>query len=238
MRASAAMEDFGGAASGGAGECGYGLWRKLVNLATPIFLALAMIDAAAAAPIRIVAFGDSLTSGYGVAPEEAFPARLQVWLHEHGIEAEVVNAGVSGDTSAGGLARLDWTLAEPADAVLVEFGANDALRAVDPQATYKNLDAILNGLDVRKVKALLLGMESPANWGPEYQQSFNAIYPALAERHHVLLYPFFLEGVALDPRLNQPDMLHPNARGVDAIVARVGPYVLRLLGAPAQGGSG
>jgi acyl-CoA thioesterase-1 len=120
----------------------------------------------------------------------------------------------------------------------VEFGANDALRAVDPQSTYENLDAILSKLEARRVKVLLLGMESPANWGPEYRHSFNAIYPALAERHHLLLYPFFLEGVALDPSLNQPDMLHPNARGVDTIVARVGPYVLRLLGTPAPGGSG
>ena len=238
MCASAAMEDLGGAASGRAGECGYGPWRGLVNLAAAALVALVASGAAFAAPTRIVAFGDSLTAGYGVAPEEAFPARLQAWLHDHGIEAEVVNAGVSGDTSAGGLARLDWTLAEPADAVLLEFGANDALRAVDPQSTYKNLDAILSKLEARKVKVLLLGMESPANWGPEYQQSFNAIYPALAERHRVPLYPFFLEGVALDPTLNQPDMLHPNARGVDTIVARVGPYVLRLLGAHMPGESG
>ena len=232
------MEQFGGAAPFGRSESGYGLWQKLVNLASTALVALFVTHAAAAAPTRIVAFGDSLTAGYGVAPEEAFPARLQSWLHEHGVEAEVVNAGVSGDTSAGGLARLDWTLAEPADAVLVEFGANDALRGIDPQSTYQNLDGILSKLDARKVKVLLLGMVSPANWGRDYQQSFDAIYPALAERHHVLLYPFFLEGVALDSSLNQGDMLHPNARGIETIVAHVGPYVLRLLGAQASGGNG
>ncbi|HTS94517.1 MAG TPA: arylesterase [Stellaceae bacterium] len=238
MRASAAIKHFEEAIPNRTSESGYGLWRKLVNLAAAALIAFFVIGAAAAAPTRIVAFGDSLTAGYGVLPEEAFPVRLQAWLHEHGVEAEVVNAGVSGDTSAGGLARLDWTLAEPADAVLVEFGANDALRGIDPQSTYESLDAILSKLEVRKVKVLLLGMKSPANWGREYQQSFDAIYPTLAERHHVLLYPFFLEGVVLDPNLNQGDMLHPNARGVEAIVAQVGPYVLRLLGAPTPGGNG
>jgi acyl-CoA thioesterase-1 len=227
-----------GAASGRAGDCGYGLWRKLVNLAVAAVLAVAFAQPARAATARIVAFGDSLTAGLGLPIEEAFPAKLQVWLREHGLDAEVVNAGVSGDTTAGGLARLDWTIAEPADAVLVEFGANDALRAIDPKVAYKNLDEILSKLEARKTKVLLLGMESPANWGAEYRQSFHAIYPELAERHKVLLYPFFLEGVALDPNLNQTDMLHPNARGVDAIVARVGPYVLRLLNAGQPGGSG
>lgn len=184
---------------------------------------------AAAAPTRIVALGDSLTAGFGVAPEDAFPVRLQAWLKAHGVDAEVVNAGVSGDTTAGGLARLDWAMAEPADAVLVELGANDALRALDPADARKNLDAILTRLDQRKVKILLLGMKAPANWGADYTSAFDAIYPALAEQHHVLLYPFFLDGVALQPDLNQPDGLHPNARGVEVIVERVGPYVLRLL---------
>ncbi len=147
----------------------------------------------------------------------------------------MTNAGVSGDTSAGGLARLGWSLAEPADAVLVEFGANDALRGMDPKETYKNLDQMLSRLDQRHEKVLLLGMEAPANWGADYRSAFHAIFPALAEQHHVLLYPFFLDGVALDPALNQPDGIHPNARGVEAIVGRVGPYVLRLLSAAAAG---
>ena len=189
----------------------------------------------AGAATRILALGDSLTAGYGLPAGDAFPARLQAWLRDHGVDAEVTNAGVSGDTSAGGLARLDWSLATPADAVLVELGANDALRGVDPKETYKNLDEILSRLDQRPTKVLLLGMEAPANWGADYQAAFGAIFPALAERHHVPLYPFFLEGVALDPALNQPDGLHPNARGVGVIVDRVGPYVLRLIGAATAG---
>jgi acyl-CoA thioesterase-1 len=220
--------------SSSARESGYGLWRKLVNLGLALGV-LACVGTPAGATTRILAFGDSLTAGFGLGLEESFPVRLQAWLRDHGVEAEVTNAGVSGDTSAGGLARLDWSLAAPADAVLVELGANDALRGVDPKETYKNLDQILTRLDQRHEKVLLLGMESPANWGADYQGAFHAIFPALAEQHHVLLYPFFLEGVALDPALNQSDGLHPNARGVDVIVDRVGPYVLRLLGAAAAG---
>jgi acyl-CoA thioesterase-1 len=198
-------------------------------------MALAYLASPAVGATRIVALGDSLTAGYGVQPEESFPTRLQLWLRDHGIVAEVVNAGVSGDTTAGGLARLDWTLSEPADAILVEFGANDALRGIDPKDTYRNLDAILTRLSQRKLKILLMGMEAPANWGAEYWNAFHAIYPKLAEEHHVLLYPFFLDGVALQEKLNQPDGMHPNARGVDVIVERVGPYVLRLLGAEPAG---
>jgi acyl-CoA thioesterase-1 len=216
-------------------ESGYGPWRKLVNLGLGLAVA-ASLAAPAHAAARIVALGDSLTAGFGLPTlEESFPARLQAWLHDHGVDAEVVNAGVSGDTTAGGLARLDWSLAQPADAVLVELGANDALRGVDPKEAYKNLDEILTRLDKRHEKVLLIGMEAPANWGAEYQSDFRAIYPALAERHHLPLYPFFLEGVALDPALNQQDGLHPNARGVEVIVDRVGPYVLRLLGAVSAG---
>jgi acyl-CoA thioesterase-1 len=215
-------------------ESGYGLWRKLVNLGLAL-VTLACLAAPAHAATRILALGDSLTAGYGLPVGDSFPVRLQEWLRDHGVAAEVTNAGVSGDTSAGGLARLDWSLAQPADAVLVEFGANDALRGVDPKETYKNLDEILSRLDRRHAKVLLLGMAAPANWGADYQRAFGAIFPALAERHHVPLYPFFLDGVALDPALNQPDGLHPNAQGVEAIVERVGPYVLRLIGAATAG---
>ena len=215
-------------------ESGYGLWRKLVNLGMAL-VTLSCLGTPAGAATRILALGDSLTAGYGVPAGDAFPVRLQAWLRDHGVAAEVINAGVSGDTSAGGLARLDWSLTQPADAVLVEFGANDALRGIDPQETYKNLDQILSRLDGRHAKVLLLGMQAPANWGADYQQAFGAIFPALAERHHALLYPFFLDGVALDPALNQPDGLHPNARGVEVIVDRVGPYVLRLIGGATAG---
>ena len=185
---------------------------------------------AAGAPIRIVALGDSLTAGYGLPEADAFPVRLQAWLKSHGLDAQVVNAGVSGDTTAGGLARLDWSLAGEVDAVLVELGANDALRGLDPGEAKGNLDAILTRLEERKLPVLLLGMRSPANWGKDYRDDFDAIYPELARAHHLPLYPFFLDGVALQQDLNQPDGLHPNARGVQVIVDRVGPYVLRLLG--------
>jgi len=187
-------------------------------------------SAAAAAPIRIVALGDSLTAGYGLPEADAFPVRLQAWLKSHGLDAQVVNAGVSGDTTAGGLARLDWSLAGKVDAVLVELGANDALRGLDPGEAKGNLDEILTKLEERKLPVLLLGMRSPANWGKGYRDDFDAIYPELAQAHHLPLYPFFLDGVALQQDLNQADGLHPNARGVEVIVDRVGPYVLRLLG--------
>jgi acyl-CoA thioesterase I len=224
----------GGAVSRRGRECGYGLWRILVNVAIAMTM-MAGAASASAAPVRIVALGDSLTAGFGVAPEDAFPVRLQAWLKAHGVDATVANAGVSGDTTAGGLARLDWALTKPADAILVELGANDALRALDPGVARKNLDGILTILEQRKMKVLLLGMKSLANWGADYATAFDAIYPELAEQHHVLLYPFFLDGVALQPALNQPDGMHPNARGVEVIVERVGPYVMRLLGATAAG---
>ncbi len=187
-----------------------------------------LVADAAAAP-RILALGDSLTAGFGLQPQQSFPVRLAAHLQEAGIAAEVVNGGVSGDTSAGGLARLDWALAAHPDAVLVELGANDALRGTDPQVTYDNLDKILARLSAAHLKVLLLGMRAPANWGREYQAAFDAIYPRLAEKYKVPLYPFFLEGVALDPGLNQGDGLHPNARGADFIAARVAPFVIRLV---------
>ena len=216
------------------------MWRNLVNPVYALLLGLALwagLGEPAHATTRIVALGDSLTSGYGLALEQSFPERLQTWLQGRGFDAQIVNAGVSGDTTAGGLRRLDWALAEPADAVLVELGANDALRGLDPEAAYDNLDQILTRLEARKLKVLLLGMKGPENWGADYARKFDAIYPRLAEKHHVLFYPFFLDGVALDPALNQPDGLHPNPAGVDVIVNRVGPYVLRLLDR-APGGKG
>ena len=214
------------------------MWRKLVNLILGPLIALAVVvgfPGPASAALRIIAFGDSLTAGFGLPIEQSFPVRLQAWLAAHGIDAEVVNAGVSGDTTAGGLERLDWALSGGADAVLVELGANDALRGLDPKAAYDNLDAILTRLGADKAKVLLLGMEAPANWGPDYRKQFDAIYPTLAQAHHAMLYPFFLDGVALDPALNQPDGLHPNAQGVEVIVGRIGPYVLRLIGLAAAG---
>jgi acyl-CoA thioesterase I len=192
-------------------------------------LMIAIRPADAAAPARILAFGDSLTAGFGLPPEEAFPVVLQAKLAADGIPTTIANGGVSGDTTAGGLARLDWALADKPDYVLLELGANDALRGIDPKVTRDNLDQMLARLTARGVHVLLLGMAAPTNWGPEYQKDFDAIYPALAAKYHVPLYPFFLDGVALDASLNQPDGMHPNFRGVRIVVDRIAPYVERLI---------
>jgi len=214
----------------------YRVWRNLVNPVVATVVALLLIGGAnAQAAVRIIALGDSLIAGFGLPLDEAFPERLQTWLKAHGIDAQIVNAGVSGDTTAGGLARLDWTLAQPADAVLVEFGANDELRGLDPKTTYDNLDQILTRIEAHKLRVLLLGMKGLSNWGADYAHEFESIFPRLAEKHHVMLYPFFLDGVALDPTLNQADGLHPNAAGVDVIVNRLGSYVLRLLNRSSRG---
>ena len=180
-------------------------------------------------PVTITAFGDSLTAGFGVAPEAAFPARLKVALGERGIDAEVINSGVSGDTSAGGLARLDWALADNPDLVIVELGANDGLRGLDPGTTRANLDAILSALADRGVPVLLTGMLAPPNLGREYGARFNAVFPELARLHGVAFYPFFLAGVAAEPSLNQADGLHPNPAGVMVIVANILPFVVGAL---------
>jgi acyl-CoA thioesterase I len=193
-------------------------------------------SAAAQAGPRVLALGDSLTAGLGLPPDESFPARLQQRLRAGGSAVEVVNAGVSGDTSAGGLARLDWALADHPDVVLIELGANDALRGIDPKQTYANLDKILARVKESGAKVLLMGMLAPPNWGRDYQKEFDAIYPELATKYQVPLYPFFLDGVAMVPSLNQEDGIHPNKAGVAIIVGRVAPYVQRLLdGKGAQG---
>ena len=184
---------------------------------------------AAAEAVRLLVLGDSLTAGFGLAPEDAFPARLERRLAAEGLHVEVLNAGVSGDTTAGGRARLGWALADKPDAVIVVLGGNDALRGIDPAETRANLDAILAELGRRRLKVLLTGMMAPRNLGPDYARTFDAIYPELAAKHHVALDPFFLEGVALNPALNQPDGIHPNPRGVAAIVERMLPAVRRLL---------
>jgi len=179
--------------------------------------------------LKIVAFGDSLTAGLGLPAGAAFPARLEAALKAKGHAVAIVNAGVSGDTASGGLGRLDWSVPDDADAVILELGANDALRGVDPKTTKAALDAILGKLDARRVPVLLAGMASPRNMGADYVRAFDAIYPALASTHRVVFYPFFLEGVATDPKLNQGDGLHPTAAGVDVIVARILPSVEALI---------
>jgi acyl-CoA thioesterase-1 len=145
---------------------------------------------------------------------------------------DMINGGVSGDTTAGGLARVDWALSDKPDYVLIEFGANDALRGIDPKLVRANLDAMIAKIQASGAKLLLAGMKCPTNWGEAYRREFERIYPALAQAHGVALYPFFLDGVAMDPTLNQPDGLHPNARGVEIVVERILPYVIRLIGGP------
>ena len=183
---------------------------------------------AAATPI-IMVLGDSLVAGHGLPQGQAFPDILSNKLAADGIEVIMINAGVSGDTTAGGLARLDWSLAENPDAAIVVLGGNDLLRGLDPQSSYDNLNAIINRLKDRKIKILLTGMQAPRNLGADYAAEFDRIYPALAGRHEILLYPFFLDGVALMAELNQPDGMHPNQAGVDVIVEKIMPQVKQLI---------
>jgi acyl-CoA thioesterase-1 len=197
-----------------------------------ICLALAPAAAAAATERTIVALGDSLTAGYGLPQKDAFAARLDAALDAAGIKARVVNAGVSGDTSAGGLARIDWLLAEKPDLVIVELGANDALRGLDPEETRRNLGAIIDRIKQAGARVLLAGMRAPPNMGRDYTAEFDRIFPDLAKQHKVPLYPFFLDGVAADPALNQADGIHPNAKGVAVIVDKILPPLIRALGEP------
>jgi acyl-CoA thioesterase I len=196
-----------------------------------LLLGLSVVSVTAAARVpEILAFGDSLTAGLGLPAEQAFPARLEARLKAEGIDARVINAGVSGDTTTDGLARLDWALAEKPDLVILELGANDMLRGIDPRIVRANLDAMIDKITASGAKILLLGMKAPPNWGEHYQQKFDRIYPALARAHGVALYPFFLDGVAMEPTLNQPDGLHPNERGVGVLVDRIAPVVAKLIG--------
>ncbi len=204
---------------------------KVAGILATAALAVAFAGAQAAGRVPVILdFGDSLTAGYGLPAGQAFPARLEAWLHQQGIEARVVNAGVSGDTTAGGLARLDWALADKPDLVILALGANDALRGIEPSSVRENLDKMIGKIEASGAKVLLLGMLAPPNWGEEYRHAFDQIFPELARIHHLPLYPFFLEGVAMKPELNQPDGLHPNERGVAVLVDRIAPVVARLLG--------
>ena len=203
-----------------------------VKMAKTVWLVLLLVvygNNAWAQDRIVLTFGDSLTAGYGLPAEDAFVARLQATLRQGGDAIVVRNGSVSGDTTPSGRARLAWTLAGKVDLVILELGANDSLRGVDPFVTRTNLDAILAELARRKIPVLLAGMLAPPNLGPEYEAAFNSIYPDLARQYGVRLYPFFLDGVAAEPALNQHDGLHPNAAGVRVIVAAITPYVLDLL---------
>jgi acyl-CoA thioesterase-1 len=188
-----------------------------------------MAAAADEKPVKIVVLGDSLSAGYGLPVESAFPERLARALKAKGVVASIANAGVSGDTASGGLGRLDWSVPDGTEAVILELGANDALRGQDPALTKTALDTILAKLEARHITVLLAGMQAPRNMGPDYVRDFDAIFPALAAAHPVVFYPFFLDGVATDPKLNQEDGLHPNAAGVDVIVAGILPKVEELI---------
>jgi len=216
-------------------EGGIGLFVHILVLMVALMtapMAFAQAPAPQAArPIKMVVLGDSLSAGLGLQASAAFPERLQKALQAKGIAVEMSNAGVSGDTSSGGRDRLDWSVPDGTDAVILELGANDALRGLDPKITRDALSDILTRLKARKVAVLLCGMLAPPNYGSDYAAKFNAIYPDLAKSLGVPLYPFFLDGVAADARLNQADGMHPTPEGVDVIVKNILPSVEALLGA-------
>lgn len=201
--------------------------------ATSLFLLLAGLflssGQAQAEPIRILAFGDSLTAGYGLPQEDGFVPQLQKALDKMGREAVVINGGVSGDTTAGGVARLDWMLADKPDFVILELGANDALRGLDPAEARRNLETIILRIKEAGAKILLAGMLAPRNMGDDYAIAFDGMYPELARAHGLELYPFFLEGVATKPELNQGDGLHPTKEGIAVIVEGILPHLTKML---------
>src|SRR5262245_2175724 len=214
----------------------YGVWAVRVQTVVLVAAALALAALpsapapAAARPVRIVALGDSLTAALGLLADGAFPAQLQQALRARGIAAEVSNAGGRGATATGALSGLDWSVPEGTDAVIIELGANDMLRGIDPNVTRAALTEIVRRLTERRIAVLLAGMRAAPNLGPDYGRAFEAIYSELAARNGLLLYPFFLDGVATETRLNQRDGLHPTADGVDVIVARILPKVEELVG--------
>ncbi len=190
---------------------------------------IALIQVAAGQPVILMGLGDRRTAGYGLQPSDAFPVKLEQALRAKGHDVIVVNAGVSGDTALDGLSRLDWALTDDVDAAIVELGANDALRGLPAAQAEAALDGILARLADRKIPALVAGMRAPPNLGPDYAAAFDGMYPRLAAQHGALLYPFFLDGVAAEIKLNQADGLHPNPAGVDVIVARILPSVEELV---------
>lgn len=212
---------------------GYGRFAAAVNSLLLLLFCLALPVHAQTAPqagsIRLAVLGDSLAAGYGLSPEQAFPVRLQAALKAEGRDVTILNNGVSGDTSAGGLDRVEWMLGDKPDIVMVELGANDALRGIDPASTERNLSTIIEKLKAAGVTVWLAGMMAPRNFGADYVTAFDGIYGRLADKYHVPLYPFLLDGVAQDAALNQADGLHPNPEGVAVIVRKLLPFVTRNL---------
>jgi acyl-CoA thioesterase-1 len=208
-----------------------------MHIAVLMFALMTVVNSAwaegqpAAKPIKLVVLGDSLSAGLGLPGQEAFPAKLQKALQSKGIDIDITNAGVSGDTSSGGRDRLDWSVPDGTDGVIIELGANDALRGIDPDLTRAALSDIVARLKARNIAVMLCGMVAPPNYGADYAARFNSIYPDLAKKFDVRLYPFFLDGVAADARLNQADGIHPTAAGVDIIVGKIMPTLEAFLGA-------
>lgn len=204
--------------------------RFILSAACLWGLLLILVAAPAQAEsFRIIGLGDSLMAGYRLPSEEAFPARLETALRARGHDVRVVNAGVSGDTTSGGLARLDWALADGADLVLLQLGANDAFRGVQPQQTRQNLARMIEKIRAAEIQILLVGLKAPRNLGARYQKDFDRIYPDLARQYNLPLLPFFLEGVALKPELNLADGIHPNLQGVEVMVQNILPVIEPLL---------
>ncbi len=211
----------------------YGESRVTFNIFALSVLLFICFTATAQAEIKkIVAFGDSLTAGYGLPQRDAFPVQLEAALKNKGFDVKIENAGVSGDTSTGGLQRLDWAIANGADAVILELGANDALRGIEPGITKQNLDQIIGKLKAKDIPVFLTGMRAPPNMGAAYAGEFDGLFPELAEKHEVAFYPFFLEGVAAMPELNQEDAIHPNREGVALIVENMLPSLIEFLENP------
>lgn len=216
-------------------HAGYGLFPRWRNAALVLAVMLVTLAPLLAAPVRaaelkVLALGDSLTAGYNLPADAAFPAQLEKALRGKGVQARVINAGVSGDTTAGGLARLDWALADRPSHALVALGANDMLRGLSPEQAKANLDRIVARLKQEGVKVMLVGMLAAPNLGADYGRRFNAIFPDLAKKHDVPLYPFFLDEVASNPKLNLGDGLHPNREGVAIMVRKMLPQILGFLG--------
>jgi len=223
------------------------IWREKMIISFPmktipntakVFLVLAGLVLATGARAdepekTILAMGDSLMAGYNLPPDASFPAQLENWLNNQGAEVRVLNSGVSGDTSSGALSRLEWALASVPggmpDLLILEFGANDMLRGIDPAITRKNIDAMLEILSGKNIRVLVMGMRAPPNMGPDYEREFNTIFPELAEKYRAELYPFYLEGVAAIPELNLEDGIHPNEEGIGIMVENAGPVILDLL---------
>lgn len=196
-----------------------------------LWFAMVFPSVAQAEPLRIAMLGDSLTAGFGLPPTEALPLKLEKALKAAGRDVTIANHGVSGDTTAGGLARLDWMMGDKPKLVLLALGANDALRGTDPAETERNLDAIIARLKAEGAAVMLFGMAAPRNYGPEYTKAFDGLYPRLAEKHKIPLYPFLLDGVAMERDLNQADGIHPNVKGVDVLVNRIAPAVTKAIDA-------